>query len=44
MNPPIRNAFLGAMATSVVLFTLQGGTTVGPDYKAPVIELPDAWS
>ena len=44
MNPPIRNAFLGTMATSVMLLTLQGCTTVGPDYKAPVIEMPDAWS
>ena len=45
MNPPIRNAFLGAMAAAVVaLLTLQGCTTVGPDYKEPVIEMPDAWS
>lgn len=44
MNRPIRDVFLGVVAISVVLLTLQGCTTVGPDYQAPVIETPDAWT
>ncbi|MGB5717032.1 MAG: TolC family protein, partial [Gammaproteobacteria bacterium] len=43
MNRPIRDVFLGVVAISVML-TLQGCTTVGPDYQAPVIETPDAWT
>jgi NodT family efflux transporter outer membrane factor (OMF) lipoprotein len=44
MNPPsVRNARLGVMA-ALVLLTLQGCTSVGPDYQAPVIDTPDAWT
>lgn len=44
MDSPRRFPLLLATAGILILFSLQGCMTVGPDYNAPDIKTPDTWA
>ena len=44
MDSPMRFHLLLVTAGILTLFSLQGCVTVGPDYDAPAIKTPDAWT
>ena len=44
MNVFTRTAFPGVMACSIALLVLHGCKAVGPNYREPEIQTPDAWT